>query len=159
MAKRYAENTSVTVERSRAEIERLLANHECTQFSTGIDHENHRAQIQFRAHNRIIRFLIHLPNPSDRAYCRDRHGYTLSDSGIAKKVAQADRQRWRALLLVIKAKLESVENNISTFEEEFMAHIVMPNNKTVGALVLPSIAAAYESGEMPQDHLLPAGRG
>ncbi len=34
--------------------------------------------------------------------------------------------------------------------------IVMPNDKTVGALILPAIAEAYERGTMPTDRLLPA---
>ncbi|MBI2798928.1 MAG: hypothetical protein HYX63_01375 [Gammaproteobacteria bacterium] len=61
---------------------------------------------------------------------------------------QAVRQRWRALNLVIKAKLEAVESGISVFEEEFLAHIVMPNNQRVGQWMLPQIAAAYSSGKM-----------
>jgi hypothetical protein len=52
------------------------------------------------------------------------------------------------LLLVIKAKLESVENNIATFEEEFLAHIVLPNDKTVADYVVPQVAAMYQTGRM-----------
>jgi hypothetical protein len=58
------------------------------------------------------------------------------------------------LLLVIKAKLESVENHIATFEEEFLANIVMPNDRVVGDLVAPLIERAYESGAMPRSMLL-----
>jgi len=59
------------------------------------------------------------------------------------------RQKWRALALVIKAKLEAVESGISVFEDEFMAAIVMPNGRTVSEEIRPRIAAAYESGNMP----------
>lgn len=59
-------------------------------------------------------------------------------------MAQAERQRWRALFLVIKAKLESVESRIATFEEEFLAHIVLPDDRTVADHIVPRIAQVYE---------------
>ena len=62
---------------------------------------------------------------------------------------QAIRQRWRALALVIKAKLESVETGVATFEEEFMANIVLPSAQTMAEYALPQIAQAYETGTMP----------
>ena len=59
------------------------------------------------------------------------------------------RQRWRALALVIKAKLEAVEAGIVTFEEEFAMHMVLPNGQTVGEWVVPQINQAYELNQMP----------
>lgn len=150
----YAQDTKVSVTQSRAEIERLLSRHKCSQFSTGVDHEQHRAIVQFKAHNRIVRFEIALPDAADRAYKLDRNGWMLSPSGIQKKVEQAERQKWRALLLVIKAKLEAVENSIATFEEEFLAHIVLPNTQTVAQFILPAVQQMYDTGKMPSDRLL-----
>ena len=56
---------------------------------------------------------------------------------------------WRALALSIKAKLVGVDDGIETFEQAFMAHVVMPDGLTLGDHVTPKIAAAYESGKMP----------
>jgi hypothetical protein len=56
--------------------------------------------------------------------------------------------RWRCLALVIKAKLEAVESGITTFEDEFLAHIMMPDGQTVGQHVRPNIASAYEQRSM-----------
>ena len=151
---RYAENTEVPIERTRGEIEKLLDRHKCSKFSTGVDRESHRAVVQFHAHNRIIRFEIKLPDRNDKQYRLDRKGWTMTEARIDKAVAQAERQRWRALLLVIKAKLESVENDIATFDEEFMAHILLPNQKTVGQTVLPEIERIYTTGRMGTDRLL-----
>ena len=50
---------------------------------------------------------------------------------------------------MIKAKLEAVESGISVFEEEFLAHLVMPDGKTVGQSILPQVEAAYQTGKMP----------
>lgn len=46
-----------------------------------------------------------------------------------------------------------MQGGIATFEQEFMAHIILPNGQSVGDYVLPQIAAAYEGGSMPR--LLP----
>jgi len=140
----YAQGTVVSVEKSKAEIERLIAKAKCTQFMIGSDQENHRARVQFKAHNRIIRFEIGLP---ERAKFYGRRG--------EEQYAAAARQKWRALVLVIKAKLEAVSSQITTFEDEFMAHIVMPNDRTVAEIVTPLVTAAYEQGQMPRGLLAP----
>jgi hypothetical protein len=62
---------------------------------------------------------------------------------------QACRQRWRALALVVKAKLEAVECGISTFEEEFLAWMMLPDGSTVGDRMLPQLETAYRTGQMP----------
>jgi hypothetical protein len=72
-------------------------------------------------------------------------------------VEQACRQRWRALALAIKAKLEAVEAGITSFEDEFMAHIVLPDGSTFGRWARPQIAKVYEENTMPS--LLALGAG
>ena len=152
---RFAANTSVPVEKSRAEIERLLMRHQCSRFSSGVDHEKHVARIQFEAHKRIIKFEILLPFAADPKYRKDRHGWIRSPSSLQTLVEQEERQRWRALLLVIKAKLEAVELGIATFEDEFMAHILLPNQRTVAEIVSPLIEQAYTTGRLPTALALP----
>lgn len=132
----YASTTRVPVIQSRAEIERLLERHKARKYGIAIDEDTVSARVQFTLHNRIVRFIIGLPDPKKL--------------GGGLRYEQAQRQKWRALLLVIKAKLEAVENSISTFEEEFLAHIVMPNDKTVAQIILPQIADSYKTGKMPK---------
>jgi hypothetical protein len=153
----FAENTSVPVEKSRAEIERLLMKHKCAKFLAGVDHEKHLAAVQFHAHNRIIKFEIALPDPTDQKYRRDRNGWMRSPAGVQKVVEQEERTRWRALLLVIKAKLEAVESHIATFEDEFLAHTLLPNQQTVAEYIGPQVAQMYETGRMPPDRQLSSG--
>lgn len=132
----FAEKTQVPVSQSRAEIERLLESRKAKQFGTATDYDRLEARVQFRLHDRIVRFVIGLPDPKKL--------------GQGAKFAQAERQKWRALLLVIKAKLESVENGIETFEEAFLANVVMPNDLTVAQIIRPLIGAAYKDGKMPK---------
>ena len=147
---RYAAQTQVTSDKSRAEIERTLTRYGADQFMYGW--ESGGAMIAFRMHGRHIRF--YLPMPSIDEFSRTPTGKTRSTSAAQDQLEQAMRQRWRALALVIKAKLEAVESGITVFEDEFMAHIQLPNGQTVGQWMRPQIESAYSSGDMPP--LLPA---
>jgi hypothetical protein len=128
---RYAAKTTVPVARSRDEIERTLTRYGASAFGYGWD--GTRTVVSFRVNDRFVRLSI------------DESG---SD--------QHQRQQWRALLLVIKAKLEAVASGITTFEEEFLAHVVLPDNRTVGEWLAPQLDQAYEDGGMPK--LLMPGR-
>ena len=104
--------------------------------------------------NRRIRFVLDLPDPEDFRYTNHSPPRERSDRAQQEAHDQASRQRWRALLLVIKAKLEAVTAGISTIETEFLANIVLPDNSTAGEWMIPQIDQAYRTGEMPP--LLPA---
>jgi len=67
---------------------------------------------------------------------------------VKPALAAEERRRWLALLLVIKAKLEAVESGIITFEEEFLAHVVMPDGRTVLQHVQVPIERAYIEGHV-----------
>lgn len=153
----YASDTSVSSEKSRNEIERTLARYGATSFAYGWEQE--RAMVGFVADDRQIRFVLPLPNREDREFTHTpSRGNRRSDAQIEAAYEQAVRQRWRALALVIKAKLEAVESGIVTFEEEFAMHMVLPNGTTVGDWVVPQIAESYATGKMPPALLaLPAG--
>lgn len=145
---RYAQNTSVPTDRSRAEIERTLARYGASAFMYGWD--DSRAVIQFQASDRLVRFVLPVPDRNDRAFTHTpARGHRRSDADAEKAWEQATRSRWRALLLVVKAKLEAIEAGITTFEQEFLAHIVLPDSQTVGEFIGPQIAEAYRSGVMP----------
>lgn len=145
---RYAENTSVSTEKSRGEIERTLQRYGATGFMYGW--QGDRAAVQFDMHARRIRFELPLPDPKDRAFTQTPNGRrTRTPAQAAEAWEQACRQRWRALSLAIKAKLEAVECGITDFESEFLAHIVLPGGQTVGRWMLPQIAETYQTGRMP----------
>jgi hypothetical protein len=129
----YAARTDVPVDRSRAEIEKTLQRYGADQFAYG--YNDRQATVQFRANGRVVRFTVPI----------HRDGTSVTE----KQREQTQRSRWRALLLSIKAKLETAESGISSFEEEFLAHIVLPNGQTAAQLALPAIAKSYEKGTVP----------
>ncbi|MEQ1888064.1 MAG: hypothetical protein ABL951_02655 [Alphaproteobacteria bacterium] len=143
---RYADRTIVSVQITRAEIDTILAKHGATAFMSG-SNEN-EAMVAFECNNR--RVVFRLPIPAVKSFERTTaRGLMRSNAEKQKAWEQECRSRWRALYLCIKAKLEAVAVNITTFENEFMAHIVMPDGQTVGQHVSPKIAQAYDSGTMP----------
>jgi hypothetical protein len=156
----YAVDTSVPVDRSKAEIERLLVRYGADHFASGW--RGNLATVGFRIQERLVRFDLPLPSLDEKRFTHAPARYSYSRprprpaAAVQKLHAQAQRSAWRALALVIKAKLEAVESGITTFESEFLAHIVLPGGRTVGETISPEIAAAYAGGKAPR-LLLAAG--
>lgn len=142
----YAENTAVPVERSKAEIERMLARYGADQFMSAWS--NQQAVIGFAAHKRLVRFTLPLPGPEQFRYhvVRGRKK-ARTDAEVRTAVERETRRRWRSLVLAIKAKLEAVASKISSFEDEFLPWIVLPSGNTVGQEVLPQIDQIYEEAD------------
>lgn len=108
--------------------------------STSVSSENSRAEIE-------VRFTLPMPDAQDRRFTHTPTRGTLrSAQESAKAYEQAVRQSWRALSLVIKAKLEAVDAGIVQFETEFLPHFVMPDGRTVAQHVEPKVAVALETG-------------
>lgn len=144
---RFAATTEVSSARSREEIERTLERYGADQFLYGW--QDGSAVVGFRMEDRNIRFVLKLPAKTDRAFTHHSRGARTPEAAL-KEWEQAVRQRWRALALVIKAKLEAVESGISVFEDEFLANIVLPGTgETAGAWMKPQIAEAYRVGTAP----------
>lgn len=149
---RFAENTSVSTEKSRAEIETVLRRYGATGFLSGYDTD--KAFIAFMMKDRHVKFFMKTPDPAERRFTHSHRGtHKRSVDGAHDAWEQACRQSWRALALVIKAKLEAVAAGITVFEDEFLAHIVLPDGLTVAQHIKPMIGRAYESGDVPK--LLP----
>lgn len=146
----YAKNTSVSVEKSRGEIESILARYGATAFAYATNAG--KSMIQFQADDRRIMFVLTLPDPKERRFTHTRGGKGHQEWAVEhayKLWEQSCRQKWRCLALAIKAKLESVETGIASFEDEFMAHIVMPDGKTVSHHMRPKIDQAYKTNKLP----------
>ena len=112
------------------------------------------AVVAFEMNGRHVRFSLPMPDRSDPEFTETPTGRARKQPQQAQAYEQAVKQRWRALALVIKAKMEAVESGITEFDEEFLAHIVLPDGQTVGSWMLPQVAEAYEHGQMPR--MLPA---
>lgn len=110
------------------EIQATLKRYKADKFA--FFSEAKRIAVAFESNKRQVRFSVPLPN-REKYYSQ-------------KPFEQAVRERYRALLLVIKAKLESVESGIETFESAFMAQLVLPTGETMEEWAAPQLKLAFE---------------
>ena len=119
---KYAQYTKVPVHKSLGDIETFLKRYGANGFMHG--YEDDRATISFKWENRVVLIRLNLPESE-----------------------QEVRQRYRALLLTVKAKLECIDSGIETFEEAFLAHLVLPDGKTIGERFANEYREMLESGQ------------
>lgn len=136
----YAQGTSVSIDRSIGEIRQVLTKYKATGLAYA--EKSDAAGVTFEMGGRRVRFTIPLPV---QGVTKDKRGWAMSKTQTENEA----RRSWRCLVLAIKSKLECVATGITTFEQEFMAHIVLPNGRTVGDVMIPQIDSAYKSGTMP----------
>jgi len=136
--KRFAADTKVPVDRTRSELDQLLARHGASQRGVYQDDDNSRAIVQFRMAGRVVRLAVKLPKLAKYPTAREE-----------KRLEQEARTAWRRLLLVVKAKLELVADGTSSVEREFLADILLPDGKTVHELLAPQLQSSYANGKMP----------
>lgn len=150
---KFASQTQVSVASSRAEIEKEITRFGASGFASAW--QENRSLIEFIYKNKKIRFVLEIPPRSDfnkptrkvRGLWTQKHGDDAWE--------QVKKQRWRALALIVKAKLVAVADGVTTFETEFMPHIVMPDDRTVAEHAAPAIEQALLTGTAPR--LLGAG--
>jgi len=152
MTGRYAKETSVSVAQTRAEIEDLVTRYGASEF--GAFSREGRAVIGFKIPRDdghvVVRVDLPLPARDDEAFAYTPTIRLLrAHDARFKAWEQACRSRWRALLLVIKAKLEAVECGISTLEREFLYDIVTGDGRTVGQILQADLGLLIEEGRAP----------
>lgn len=169
---RYAEGTSVPVEQSRLEIERTLERYEangfgyawderieitparckqggCQRAGRAIDECRRLHRWEVDEEKRFVREIVAISfRFKERRIRLDVPMPTEAEAGSKARHEAATRQRWRALLLVLKAKLEAVASGISTLEHEFLADIVTDSGQTVGDILVPRLTDAVRAGRL-----------
>jgi hypothetical protein len=117
----YAAKSKISVERTRGEIERLVRKYGAKGFASAWQEQS--ARVEFLCSGRHIRLTVSVPENEARA-----------------------REKWRAMLLLVKAKLVAVDAKIASFEEAFFADIVMPETgKTVYEMARDPVRLSYET--------------
>jgi hypothetical protein len=146
--RRYAEGTEVSVEKSQAEIRSLITRYGASGF--GFLESGDAAQIVFQVRDRRVIFRLPLPSRDDKRFMRSPGGRVFyTPEQRIKAWEQGCRQRWRALALTIKAKLEAVESGIVTFEDEFLAYTLKPDGETIGDWARREMPAVLEGRPLP----------
>jgi hypothetical protein len=137
MTAAYAKGTSVSVERSKAELDTLLGKHGAAQRAIMHDERAGFAAVVFVLRGRKYKIELPMPTPMSATpkTGAEPRGWSGWDEPRRAQWArlqweQACRERWRGLLLLVKAKLEIVRMGVSTFEREFLADLLLPDGQT-----------------------------
>lgn len=151
MSRKFAEGTDVSVAKSRAELDEPLTRYGADRIAVFTAAKE--AAVVFEMKGRRLMFRLPLPG-------KDEHQFTHANFGargvqprpspqhVLDAWEKACRQKWRALLLAVKAKLVSVEEGVETFDEAFLAQIVLPSGRTVGEESVPRITQMYKENKM-----------
>jgi hypothetical protein len=131
--RRYAQDTKVRAGVSKDEIERALRRAGAANIFSGYDDDRKMITLGWRIDGRCYKLAASTDRPTRRC-----------------EPEQLEREAWRVLLLMTKAKLEAIAQGITSFEAEFMASLLLPNGSTVAEDVLPKVAEAYETANMPR---------
>lgn len=144
----YAENTTVPLERSISEIIGMVR--KAGAESIGQMQERDSFVIVFALADRRMKFKV----PLATEYCGPRTAGNGRRIDPVQRLEQMNRQKGRALMLVIKAKLESVESGVETFEQAFLGNIMLADGKTVYENIAEPIAIEYQTGRANRPRLM-----
>lgn len=155
---KFAEKTKVAASKSRMEIENCVDRYGGTQFYSGWDTEEGVSIVGFSMEGRQIRMRIRAPELGELMEKESVHAgggsyRTPTEREAREQQVKEAQRRWRALALVVKAKLEAVASGVETFEQAFLAHVLLPDGTTVGDFLEPQLAQVYSGKKMPK--LLP----
>lgn len=126
--RRYAEGTKVTVEASRGEITGILAKHGVQRMGWMGGPEGD--QLMFELAGGSYRLDIRKPTLAEV-----REMYPNAYDHQAKLDAEW-RRRWRANVLLLKAKLEFIDSGDTTIERELLPYRLLKDGSTVESLIL-----------------------
>jgi hypothetical protein len=145
-------NTSVPVDRSQAEIRKLLSKHGAQRFSfhEGADDagvawvalEFVHAESYDRPH--MVRMAVPLKivdNGELREKAKRAYSKTFDEVKSAA-IEQENRRIWRVIFYSLKSRMEAIEEQVETFEQAFLPHLVDPGTgQTIWQRVQPAIDA------------------
>lgn len=145
----FAETTKVPLEQSIAEIIGMVRKVGADQIGQFQDRD--RFVIFFTLGDRQMKFTVPLVMEYTGP-ARSGNGRVIDQKAW---IEQRNRQKGRALMLVIKAKLESVESGVETFEQAFLANIMTVGGQTVYERIKEPLALEYSEGKVAQLMLEP----
>jgi hypothetical protein len=143
----YTRGDSFSSGASREHIRQALVDFGATDVL--LTQSGNRTAIAFKGGGRQFRIVVSLPQPDGALIAAMDTAEGPIREAKSKVLERANRRFWHALALSIDAKLGATAAGIATLESEFLAHVVLPGNRTVLDELEPVIDAAYRSGQRP----------
>lgn len=124
-----AGNTAATVGKSKQELEQVLQRY-------GVQHFAYASQpgaiaIAFQHSGDKYRIVLPMLTADTPDLATTEAGKRRTAAAVQQLLDKAERQRWRALLLKVKADLELAHLTGQPIRTAFAAHLVLHNDETV----------------------------
>ena len=128
------ESTEVPVARSQEAIRKLIYAHK----GTGVMLMSHPPREGFEAMLTIADLPYHIRiMATSKVRTKDKHGWTLSESGKEKAREQEERRVWRVLYWHLKAVFEAADSGVIDIRDVIMPYVVMRDGRTLSEHVIP----------------------
>jgi hypothetical protein len=142
--RRYAQETTVQVGRSRGEIDNLLRQWGAKGIQWSDDFEHDRVILRFvwnyEGTDYMARFVIELPGKEDlKDEAIDGRTGAVSDLKMEKLLAARGKQEHRLLLLWLKAALNAVDAGMVSAETLFLPFLEGQTGETVAEIAIPNL--------------------
>src|SRR5262245_41391127 len=135
MPRRYAEGTTVSVDSSRGQITGILTAHGVKRQAWASDEEKGDT-LHFELAGYQFRFFIEKPTAQSLYDQWMRDGHSTKWLPNDNQVAAEWRRRWRANVLLLKAKLEFAEGEASTVLRELLPYAVLKDGRVLEQAIL-----------------------
>jgi hypothetical protein len=148
----YAADTTVSVEKSKMQIDSLLASQGAQSRGIVVDDAAGTAMIGFVLKG--LKYRLTVPLPKMQTPTDPPRGWWNWDASrrldwTRKNWEQQCRSQWRGMLLLLKAKFLAIEMGTASAEHEFMADLVLESGQTIEQELGARIAAALANGRAP----------
>lgn len=145
--RRYAQDTSVPIGRSRGAIDQLLRDWGCDQLQWSDDYARGRVRLRFVWRRDDVSYVARfdLQLPTDEALraqavdSRDTSGRRIAEGKLAKLRAARGQSEHRLLLLWLKAALNAVDAGIVDAAALFLPFLEDKDGATVAEMALPRL--------------------
>lgn len=131
---RYAEGTKVPVASSRGELSGILAAHGVVKMGWMTEPDGDTLMFELGGHQ----FRWKIVKPTLEEVRAEFVGRGKRWDLVWDEQAKVDaewRRRWRAHVLLLKAKLEFAEGGDTTVERELLPYLVAKDGRTIGELI------------------------
>jgi hypothetical protein len=127
-APRYAEGTRVSVDASRAELSGILTKHGVRRQGWSSDDDQGDVLLFELAG---ASFRLHIDRPTEAEVRTIYSNLYAPQVDWTAKVEGEWRRRWRANVLLLKAKLEFISAGDTTLERELLPYRVLADGRTL----------------------------
>ena len=137
------QNTTVAIEKSQADISKLLRKYGIYEVQHTNQKEKFSLAFRVEIEEMSVPLTVRIDIPyNQRSDKEDKYGY------------KKQRILYRTLFFYVKGLLNAWNNDLKTFTEIFMPHLVLPNGETVEQVLLPQFRKAITENKFREIKLL-----